>query len=314
MHNAVTWSLVLGATLGLACGTGTQGAGNGDGGTTKGDGGTTGDGGLGSDGDVTPPIDDHCKRVDIVFSVDNSSSMDEEKTALSTIVFPEFAKALRLVGGGADDYRIGVLDACPRHADYRTTNSAGTSCAFTGGQVWMESKGNAKLEAEFQCAGNVFSYPFQNGTSTDCHGESDDEQPASTASSSLEDPWKSGDNKGFLRTDALLVVIAITDEDEQPVYQTAQSAREIYDRLVAIKGGDVKQMVFLGIGGEKSCGKTDFNYGGAQEATKLKAIAELFKAEGRGVFWDLCAGHLEDGLTEAMAVINKACDEFPPIE
>src|SRR5688572_25237467 len=60
--------------------------------------------------DAGPPGDDNCKKVDLVFAVDNSSSMSEEKDALANDVFPAFATALLTVGGGLDDYRVGVLD------------------------------------------------------------------------------------------------------------------------------------------------------------------------------------------------------------
>lgn len=28
--------------------------------------------------------------------------------------------------------------------------------------------------------------------------------------------------------------------------------------------------------------------------------------------WDLCAGHIEDGLTTALATLHSACGEFEP--
>jgi hypothetical protein len=142
-----------------------------------------------------------------------------------------------------------------------------------------------------------------------CSGSSDDEQPASAAAASMEPPYTTGPNAGFLRNDALLVVVAITDEDEQPI--PVQSAAEVYDRLVAAKGGDVKRMVFLGIGGSQSC---EGVYGSADQAQTLRELTDLFIAQNRGVFWDLCQGQLEDGLTEAMQVIEQACGEFPPVE
>ncbi len=103
------------------------------------------------------------------------------------------------------------------------------------------------------------------------------------------------------------MVVAITDEDEQPV--PSADAQAVHDRLAATKGGDPKKMVFLGIGGLSSCTGA---YGSADQAVVLKQISDLFTAEGRGVFWDLCAGELQDGLGEAMGVIEQACDEFPP--
>ena len=42
----------------------------------------------------------------------------------------------------------------------------------------------------------------------------------------------------------------------------------------------------------------------------LKELTNRFISEERGVFWDLCVGRLEEGLTDAMSVINSACNEF----
>jgi hypothetical protein len=242
-----------------------------------------------------------CRRVDLIFAVDNSSSMQEEKQAMRDDVFPAFATALLAVGGGLEDYRVGVLDACPDPANYHTRGAAG-ECNFSTGTNWMESS-SPDLVGEFQCVGDIYSGDMN------CAGNSDDEQPASAAAASMEPPYATGANAGFLRDDALLVVVAITDEDEQPI--PAQSAAEVYDRLVAAKGGEVKRMVFLGIGGSQSC---DGVYGSADQAQTLRELTDLFIAQSRGVFWDLCQGQLEDGLTEAMQVIEQACGEFPPVE
>ena len=133
--------------------------------------------------------------------------------------------------------------------------------------------------------------------------------PASTAATAFSLQWAGPGmpNEGFMRNNALLVVIAITDEDEQPV--PGASAQEIYDRLVAIKG-DVNKMVFLGIGGATTC---DGLYGHAREAQKLHNVTKKFVDDGRGLFWDLCQGNLEQGLTQALTTIQSACEDFGPI-
>ena len=262
-------------------------------GASSGNGFTTGSGSTGNSGPTG------CERVDIVISVDNSSSMDEEKLALSTDVFPAFASALLAVGGGLEDYRIAVKDACPTPGGYNTAGVSLGPCNFSTGQVWMEST-SPDLVGEFACVGDVDS------SASTCSGDDDDEQPASAAAASLESPASTGANAGFLRDDALLVVIAITDEDELPV--PSSSAQQIHDRLVASKGGDASRMVFLGIGGLSNCQGV---YGSANQASLLKEVTDLFAAEGRGVFWDLCVGQLQDGLGEAMGVIEEACAEFP---
>jgi hypothetical protein len=256
-----------------------------------------------ADGRCVPDNSDdvpaHCRHIDVVISVDNSGSMREEKEALRDIAFPGFAAALINVAGGIDDFRVGVLDACPTPASFHT-RGVGGACNFQGGKVWMESSSTALVD-EFKCVGDIDS------TGTMCSGSNDDEQPASAAAASIEPAFVGPGmpNAGFLRDNALLVVVAITDEDEQPVPN--RTAQQVYDRLVATKG-DVKKMVFLGIGGAQSCNGA---YGSADNATKLKEITNLFIGQQRGVFWDLCQGNLDQGLALALQTIDQACRELP---
>lgn len=253
-------------------------------------------GGSGSDG--TP---EYCKHIDVVIAVDNSGSMQEEKAALRDIAFPGFAQALKNVAGGIEDFRVGVVDACPDPANYHTRGVSG-ACNFASGQVWMDSS-SASLVDEFKCVGDVFS------GDQNCTGDNDDEQPATAATVSLEAAYQAPGmpNAGFMREEALLVVVAITDEDEQPTPNVG--AQAIYDRLVAAKG-DPNRVVFLGIGGASDCMGA---YGTAKNATKLRNATDVFIQNGRGVFWDLCQGNLDQGLMQALETIDQACRDFGPI-
>ena len=236
-----------------------------------------------------------CKHVDLVFAVDDSGSMREEMDSMRNTIFPAFARQLITIGAGLDDYRVGVVDACPQPSVFNTRGEAG-ACNFSSNQSWMDSQ-SPRLVEEFGCVGDIYSDDVA------CSGDNDDEQPASAAARALEN----GDNGAFLRDDALLVVVAITDEDETPI--PAASPQAIYDRLVAVKG-DVRRMVFLGIGGASAC---DGVYGSAEHAQNLMGVTDHFIDQDRGVFWDLCRGRLEDGLAAAMQVIEQACDDLPDV-
>ena len=299
--------LLLGASLGVAaCSSDSAGDGSG----TGRDGGvlnspfpdanaSLADGGPGTGHGADDP---GCRHIDVVLSVDDSSSMQEEMSALSNDVFPAFARRLLEISDArVDDFRVAVQDACPTPATYHTRGEGG-DCGFASGKPWMVS-GEANLEDKFRCVGAIDSSDYA------CTGNNDDEQPASAAAASFEDPARTGGNAGFLRSNALLVVVSITDEDEQPTPDA--DAASVAARLAAAKGGDMSKMVFLGIAGGRSCEGT---YGHADDAVKMKAIAGEFAARGRGVFWDLCDGRLEDGLGAALQVIENACDDFEPID
>lgn len=239
-----------------------------------------------------------CKHVDVVFAVDNSGSTHLEKEDLRNDAFPGFAKGLRDIAGGLDDFRVGLVDGCSQSASLHTRGMSGP-CNFAGGNVWMESSA-AHLDDEFRCVGDIDSRDML------CSGNDDDEQPVTTATTALEPEWSGPGkpNAGFLRDDALLVVVALTDEDEQPVPQAG--AQDVYNRLVAVKG-DVDRLAFVGIGGARDC---QGDYGPAREARELKDVTKLFADHQRGVFWDLCRGDLDRGLGEALDTIESACEEL----
>lgn len=276
-------------------------SGAGDGAGSAGTSGTQSGGGNGSAiGGGCVDCEEACKHIDMVIAVDGSSSMTEELAAMRNEIFPAFADRLLQISGGIDDFRVGTIDACPDPANYHTRGNA-AECNFAGGKPWIDSS-SPNVRAEFQCVGDIYQQD------TACSGNNDDEQPASAAARSLETMFATGPNAGFSRAESLLIVIAITDEDEQPT-SSAQSAQQVYERLVAAKGGDPARIVFLGIGGGQQCLGA---YGTADESRKLKEITSLFQQNGNGVFWDLCQGQLEDGLEAAFQVIEAACEHLPP--
>jgi hypothetical protein len=281
MRAAITMAAVSLCWPGAGCGSVSSDPGDGstDG---SGDGSTDGSGDAladtGDPGDAASDGEERLCTIDLVFAVDNSGSMQEEIRDFRENVWPEFASALLEVSGGTggEPFRVAVIDACPDPASFHTRGQSG-ECDFESGEAWMESD-SSNLVGEFRCVGDIWD------DDRECSGDNDDEQPASAAAASLEPPWNApdGPNHGFLRSDALLIVIAITDEDEQPLPDA--TAAEVFERIVAVKG-DVKEIVFLGIGGTRDCVGP---YGNADEAVKLKQVTDMFAAEDRGIFWDLC--------------------------
>lgn len=277
--------------------------------------GTDGSGGMSASGgglkfDVGAPeetgsggADQGCKRVDVLLSIDNSGSMVEELAALSGPVFDSFPQALLSVGNGLDDFQLAVIDACNNPANLHDTG-AGGACNFSTGTNYMSSS-SPDLIDEYHCVTALTQSGYM-GMADDCSGNNDDEQPASTAAEAVSAPAVSGANAGFVRDDAVLFVVAITDEDEQPVPDA--TAQAIADKLIAAKG-TVNNVVFLGIGGGSDC---EGPYGGAVDAVRLREVAELFAAEGRGLFWDLCQGDLEQAFQVALGVVDSACIDFEP--
>lgn len=265
------------------------------------DSGGGGDDASGSDG---------CQRVDVILSVDNSSSMTEEIDALQGPVLDSLPAALLSVNGGIEDFQLAVIDACPKPAFFHDRGVSGP-CDFSTGKNYMRSD-SPDISAEFSCVSEFV--PDGYGAAPDeCLDEGDlnddDEQAAWTSARAIAADSLMAANGGFLRDDALLFVVAVTDEDESLV--DVASPDMIFDAIVAAKGGDASRVVFLGVAGASNC---DGAYGSAEQADTMAAVVDRFAMQGRGVFWDICQGDLEQAfLTTIAELVDPACEEFTPV-
>lgn len=250
--------------------------------------------------------DGACKKVDVILAVDNSGTMQEEVAALRGPVFDALPEALLAVGDGLDDFHLAVIDACPKPAYYHNWGKDG-ACDYETGKNYMTSS-SPELLAEFSCVTNLTNAGY-NATLDMCQdaGElkDDDEQPALTAAASVSPAAIAAANSGFLRDDAVLWVIAITDEDEEGFGPDAQG---IAQQLIDAKG-DINDIVFLGVGGKSSC---EGPYGSADQANLLRSVTEQFEAANRGIFWDLCQGDLPAAFAAALPLVDDACVNFVP--
>ena len=247
--------------------------------------------------------DEVCERVDVILAVDNSSSMEEEIAALRGPVFDSFPDALLNVGNGLLDFHLAVIDGCNNPAAFHDTGQSG-ACGFSTGANYMTSASD-QLAAEYACVTDLTETGYM-GMPDACSGSDDDEAPGNTAADAVVDAL--GQNSGFLRDDAVLLVVAITDEDERPVPE--QTTQQIADKLIAAKG-TLNNVVFLGIGGSQLC---EGPYGTAIPATGLQQLAGFFEGADRGLFWDLCDGDLTAAFQAAIEVVDTACVDFEDVE
>lgn len=119
-------------------------------------------------------------------------------------------------------------------------------------------------------------------------------------------------NDGFLRDDAILVVTFITDEEEDPGKSPGDPPDWVAD-LVALKNGNEEAVVVLGVFGDNdrpdgTCppgGLMDTE--GADPGYRLREFVESFRY---GVVGSVCAPDYAPFFTEAVSVIDGACDAF----
>jgi hypothetical protein len=261
-----------------------------------------------------------CEKVDLILSIDASSSMQAEIDSLYDTFLEVETTLANEVGEGIEDFHVGVMNACNSPPFLHNWGANRTDCEFPNGQNWLDSA-DPLLNMHFEC---VIDIPFPDealdgnggdnggygGTPDYCKGEFDeDEQPALAAAAAIQPDV--AENVGMIRDDAILLVVAITDEDE--ALANVGSPGEIHDSFMAAK--EPGEVVFLGIGGT-SCSSA-YDGGHVGDSKNLAAVAAEFGEFG--LFRTMCAGPSEDPIRDAFqealsTLVDEACDGFIPPE
>jgi hypothetical protein len=304
-------SVVAFFSLLAACGPAMRDDDDGTGDDGTGDGSNTG-GGSGDTGEAR-----QCDKMDIIFVVDDSGSMMEVQANLASN-FPMFAQLLDsyTVGNGQPlDYRIAVTTT-GRPIDYTVDTGFGTvpehetgpdgaflnNCNNT--KRWLD-KTDANMASTLGCRANV-------GTS----GASI-EMPLLMSKRALAERMQDNTNAGFIRSDALLAVVVLTDEDDAsttengftmgvtgttPTNWSPQDQVTFFDQL---KGNRTRWAAGV-IAGQGNCSSS---FGKAADGVRLKQFVDLANGGGttQAVFSSICEGNLTNGLKAALDTFQSAC-------
>ena len=114
-------------------------------------------------------------------------------------------------------------------------------------------------------------------------------------------------NGGFYSQsdESLLVLVIVTDEDEDAVSLTSPAQTKAY--LDTLAGGEERYGVVVIAG--PGPGQCQGVYGDAYEATVLKDFVDMVP---NGVFGSICQGDLSQTLKEGLEMMVVSCDELPP--
>ena len=307
MRSVFTGFLVLAM---IACGP-PAGRGNGGGDDTGG-----GDDGPDAGDQVWPPGDSGsgCQKLDLLFVIDNSGSMGQEQANLIAN-FPQFITVLNQSGL---DYRVAVTTTA---VDYHYTmafpiggNIAQSTGAGEDGAMikpaacnmtnrWID-KNDPNPSQAFSCAANV-------GT-----GGNADEMPLGAMRMAFEERMMDMTNAGFRRSDALLGIVLLTDEEDCSYEQSVNlsfseslcdSQMEPAVNYVSFLDqytGHRSRWAAAAIAG-MGPGDCTSTFGNANEATRLKAFVAAAGSQAR--MSSICDGDLSVSLQQTLALFQSAC-------
>lgn len=266
-----------------------------------------------------------CQAIDMLFAIDSSGSMAAERNALAAVgAFTQVIATLEGLNGGGIEFRIGVT----------TSNDHGFLVPPGWGQPdpWFDSHVMTELEIANAFNGAVGQVGTLGDPPVGC-------EHVLTSATNLVD----GDPSGFVRPDALLVLVLLTDVDDYGAYDQQGGntcgigcatppppLTDLYDALVAVKGGAPEGLAAVVVAGDPgvldglnfcnqpgSCGCVDVIPGFTDceifQATRLYDFTGMLGTNGYAA--DLCAGAasvptaVETALTDSIEI---ACQNYEP--
>ncbi len=267
---------------------------------------------LGLPPDINQGEPDECTKVDLLFAIDNSGSMGDEQGNLIA-AFPGFVSGIQEALQFAESYHIGIVtsdsydhneNGCRGVGDLVTqtggSDSSNGACGpYSSGFRWFDNT-EPDLASTFACAAQV-------GTD----GSGDEEQVHGILrATDAERNGPGACNDGFLRDDALLVVVLITDEEDEedcvPFFGcdggTPAGPNEWFTRLVTNKFNIETNIVMLSLVGlpGSSC---------ADNASRIVDFGSRFTNHAEG---EICGGNYAEFFTQAISEIDTACQDFIP--
>lgn len=275
--------------------------------------------------------------IDFLFVVDNSRSMVDNQKSLANSV-PDFIKTIEKDITNLRTYHIGVISTdeskynemgdvkhCARlgglivrTADY--TPGAGTDfdrrcLPYASKKHFMTREDD--LNEKFTCAAKLG--PMGNGN----------ERPMDALEAAISDDLtkKGSCNEDFFRENAILVVVIVSDEEDDVEVEDGSTngskgdPKLWHDRLVKFKGGNEELVVVLSLIGNPKPNQCDWTYEpggepkdgkGIKSAEVSKRLIDFTKRFGkRGSIGDICADSYKDFFTKAVETLTEACTEIP---
>jgi hypothetical protein len=248
-----------------------------------------------------PKFEEACGQVDFIFAIDNSGSMSSSQMAL-VASFPQFITSIQSTLETVESYHVGVTTSDDYFYNVAGCQQIGGLVVQTGGfDSSMMACGpyedgnfmseNDDLETAFSCAAQVGT----EGSAT--------ERPVLAMLNAVTGVYDGNDecNENFIREDALLVIVIITDETDQspglPV--------DWYDQVVEAKAGIPENIVVVSLINVPGSPCNSFD--------PAQSIADFTMMFGKNQFMaEICLPDYGPVFQQAVEVIDVACNNYIP--
>jgi hypothetical protein len=273
-------------------------------------------------------LDASCEKVDLLFVIDNSGSMKDEQSSLVSS-FPAFIEAIQVELADAESYHIGVISTDDYEHNDGCTEEGAMIIATGGDESSKQTCGPFEAGFNYMTEADDLEVAFSCTAQIGIDGDGDERgMQTLQAALSPEMNQPGGCNEGFLRDDALLVVVLITDEEDdheiEICNQTPQPGSDgepadWFAGVTAAKGGWQKNVAVLSLIGPpgpmpEACPELDKCQSGVEGAEVAHRITEFTEMFTHGFVGRVCEPSYASFFEEAVAVIKTACDDFAPIE
>ncbi len=258
------------------------------------------------------PVVDTCQKVDVLYVIDNSPSMYEEQQTLIAN-FDTFVTEMQAALVDVDSYHIGVITS-DNYIDEgflddstQVVNAGHPECRVLGGLVVESQQGDCtpfaggdnfiteqdNLGAKFACIANVGE-----------DGDSDERMGTALVNALTLGQQPGGCNGEFIRKDALLIVVLLTDENDS----SPTTPQDWFDSVVDAKGTE-QNVVMLALTWDSS----EFNCNADLSETDgytIVEFAELFTNHATG---NICDDDYSGFFSTSIPTIDSACEMFEPV-
>jgi hypothetical protein len=262
-----------------------------------------------------------CEKVDFLFVIDSSNSMETNQAALIAS-FPEFVASIQGTLVEVDSYHVGVVTSDAYAYNQNGCTQMGALVTQTGGKdSGMETCTPFATDARYLTETDDLPTEFACIAQVATDGANDEEM-FSGATEAVSDALNAADacNDGFVRDDALLVLVLITDEDDpgtcvnggQSCEGSPGDPASWFDDIVAAKGGHPENVVALSLtrgSPGNVCGPAQ---GTETDGVRVMEFVQLLGPTG--LIGDICEDSFGPFFDQAVGLIETACGGFiPPV-